>query len=211
MTDITVWLQDLLAPLGTLGLFLIIFIFFYVDAILFPTLPEVAALVFFSSNPTSLPFAIEILFTILIAEVMGLMTLYWVVKHFSMPKKIENALTKYTKFLFVKDEKIILINRIAPVLPFMGAFAAVCHWDIKRCVFYTLLGGVIKYSFILISSAAFYTYLESGEAFTVSTILVLSIISISIILSYLRRDKILGPRTEGPQNACAIEKKEKDD
>lgn len=211
MTGIVEWLQALLGPLGTLGLFMIIFLFFYVDAILFPTVPELFTLFIFSDNPTSWLFAIEILVTILLAEVLGLMTLYWVVKHFSMPKKIENALTKYTKFLFVKDEKIILINRIAPVLPFMGAFAAVCHWDIKRCVFYTLLGGVIKYSFILISSAAFYAYLESGEAFTVSVILVLSIIAVSVILSYTRKDKILGPQADGVQNACAVDEKEKDE
>jgi len=202
MTDIVGWLQALLAPLGTLGLFIIIFLFFYVDAILFPTLPEIFTLFVFSDNPTSGIFAIEILVTILVAEVLGLTTLYLIVKHITMPKKIEMALSRYTKFLFVKDEKIILVNRIAPVLPFMGAFAAVCHWDYKRCVYYTLLGGVIKYSFILLSSAAFYAYLKSDDAFIVSAILVLSIITISIILSYTRKDKILGPKTEEDTSVC---------
>jgi hypothetical protein len=202
MTDIVGWLQALLAPLGTLGLFIIIFLFFYIDAILFPTLPEIFTLLVFSDNPTSGLFAVEILVTILAAEVLGLTTLYLIVKHVAMPKKIEMALARYTKFLFVKDEKIILINRIAPVLPFMGAFAAVCHWDFRRCIYYTLLGGVIKYSFILISSAAFYAYLKSGDAFLVSVALVLSIIAVSIILSYTRKDKILGPKTEGGEAVC---------
>lgn len=204
--DIVAWLESVLRPLGTLGVLMIIFLFFYFDAILFPTLPEIFTLGMFTFEP-SLAFAVEILITIIVAELLGLTTLYLIVKHLTIPKKIEQALEKYTRFLLVKDEKIILVNRIAPVLPFMGAFAAVCHWDFRKCVAYTLLGGVVKYSLILASSVVFFAYLKSGDAFLVSIILVMSIIVVSLVLSFTRRDKILGPKTEESTTSCDIEEK----
>ncbi|OPY31029.1 MAG: hypothetical protein A4E32_02011 [Methanomassiliicoccales archaeon PtaU1.Bin124] len=195
MTDFG-WISSVLGPLGVIGVLLGVFIFFYIDAILFPTLPEVMAILIYNGSP-NIPFAIAILVTILLAEVAGLTTLYVIVQKVSIPHRIESAINRYTKFLVVKDEKIILVNRIAPVLPFMGAFAAVCHWDFKKCIRYTLVGGMVKYSLILSASAFFYAYLNSNQAFFVSLAMVITIIIISVIISYVRRDKILGPESTG--------------
>jgi membrane protein DedA with SNARE-associated domain len=207
--DFGIWLNDILGPLGTLGLLIGIFLFFYIDAIIFPTLPELVAIAALavSHPPFSTPvFAVIVLITILSAELLGLWTLYFVAKNLSIPKKVEGAINRYTRFLVVKDEKIILVNRLAPVLPFMGAFVAVCHWNFRKSVLYTVIGGLIKYSIILASGTIFYEYLDSGQAFTVSIILVLCIISISVVISFLRRDKILGPGNQ-VDPVCKIEEK----
>ncbi len=206
MTGVLDWVTAFFDPLGTLGVLIGIFIFFYIDAIVFPTLPELVAILAYSGNHT-VPFAIAILITIVMAEILGLTTLYLIVSRVKVPKKIESAINRYTRFLIVKDEKIILINRIAPVLPFMGAFAAVCHWDFKKCVLYTVIGGVVKYSLILMASAFFFAYLQSDTAFVVSIVMVLVVIAISLIISFTKRDKILGPGTAG--DYCQIDPKEK--
>ncbi|HSV42104.1 MAG TPA: hypothetical protein VLH13_01670, partial [Methanomassiliicoccales archaeon] len=167
MTDIGQWLIDLFGSLGPGGLLVAIFLLFYIDAILIPTLPEVFTILIFATNPT-LEFAIEILAVIAIAELLGLTTLYVVVKRLHVPKKIQSALDRYTKLLIVKDEKIIILNRLAPVLPFMGAFAAVCHWSYRRCVAYTLIGGMVKYGIILALGGILFAYLSSDMAMIVS-------------------------------------------
>jgi hypothetical protein len=189
MTDISQWIFDLLSPLGIGGLLLCIFLLFFIDAILFPTLPELFAIIIFSVHPTPW-FAVEILATIAVAEVLGLTLLWLVVKNLHIPKKIQDALNHYTKFLIFQDEKIILLNRLAPVLPFMGAFVAVCNWSYRRCLFYTVIGGFVKYGIILTLSSIFFQYLESGVATTVTLILVLVIIAISILYSMRRKKKM---------------------
>jgi membrane protein DedA with SNARE-associated domain len=57
---------------------------------------------------------------------------------------------KWTSFLAVRDERIILVNRIAPAVPFTGAFIAVCGWNLRRSLAYVLLGGVVKYMLLLV-------------------------------------------------------------
>jgi uncharacterized membrane protein YdjX (TVP38/TMEM64 family) len=189
MADISQWIYDLLSPLGIGGLLLCIFLLFFIDAILFPTIPELFAIIIFSVYPTPW-FAVEILATIAVAEVLGLTLLWLIVKNLHIPKKVQDALNRYTKFLIFQDEKIILLNRLAPVLPFMGAFVAVCNWSYKRCLAYTLIGGMIKYGIILALGSIFFSYLESGVATTITIILVLVIIAISIIYSIMRKKKM---------------------
>ena len=36
---------------------------------------------------------------------------------------------------------MILINRIAPILPFLGAFIALAGWKLKRSLIYVVVGG----------------------------------------------------------------------
>ena len=65
-------------------------------------------------------------------------------------KKISKKLKKYVSFLVLKDEKLILLNRIAPALPMCGVFMSACKWNIRKSLFYIFIGGVIKYSVILL-------------------------------------------------------------
>lgn len=197
MTDIGQWFYDLLQPLGTVGLLLCIFILFYIDAIIFPTLPELFTIIIYGSNPT-LPFAVEMLITIAIAEVLGFTTLYFIVKKVRVPSMVQKAVEKYTNFLFVNDELIILVNRVAPILPFVGAFAAVKDWSYKRCILYTVIGGTIKYGFIIAMGAVIYSYLDSGTATTVTIIVAIAIMAFSFFISYRKRQKILVPKIDPP-------------
>lgn len=85
---------------------------------------------------------------------------------------------------------MILINRIAPVLPFMGAFVALCRWDLKRSVAYTLIGGAVKYGLILTLSGFFLAYMEKGVATMVTVIMVLIVIGISFLATLYRRRNV---------------------
>lgn len=171
------------------GLLAWVFILFYIDSIIFPTLPEFFTVVIFIANPT-VTFAVEILCTIVLAEFLGFNTLYFIVKRVRVPKVIERAAKKYCQFLLVSDEKIILVNRIAPVVPFVGAFAALQNWKWTRCVLYNLIGGVLKYGAILAMSNIFFAYLSSGTAQLVTIALVLAVIAISFVWSFFRRKKV---------------------
>jgi uncharacterized membrane protein YdjX (TVP38/TMEM64 family) len=190
--DIGQIIYDALKSLGVFGLLLCIFILFYIDAILFPTLPELFAVIIFMANPMPW-FAAMIVLTIVFAEILGLTTMYLIVKGIGLPKRISAVLERYSDLLIVKDERVILLNRIAPVLPFVGAFAATCHWSYKKCILYTVIGGVVKYGVILALGSIFYAYMSSGEATLVTTILILFIVGLSIVLS-LRRKKVLEAR-----------------
>ena len=204
MWDIGQTFYDLLSPLGVAGLLFCIFLLFYIDAILFPTLPELFVIIIFSVNPT-VEFAVAILLTIAVAEVLGLATLYLLVKKVGVPDVIGKALNRYTGFLIVSDEKALLVNRVAPVLPFSGAFVAACNWSFKKAVLYTLVGGMIKYGVILGLSSIFFTYLSSETATFVTLVLVIVIIAISIAFSMVRKKRLEAQGTDRPLEACGIE------
>ncbi len=200
MFDLAQFLQQLLSPLGTLGLLLCIFTLFYIDAIVFPTLPELFTVVIFlgvTANasaivgiPPEVWFGVLILVFIAMAEVLGLTTLYLIVRRAKVPGRVEIIVRQYLRFLIYPDERMILLNRIAPVLPFLGAFVALCGWSYKKSVAYTLIGGTIKYGLILFASGAFIAYLDSGTAVIATLALVIGVLIISFLLSYYRKKKV---------------------
>lgn len=177
-----------LQPLGTEGLLICIFLLFYIDALVFPTLPELFAVIIFMAQPMAL-FAIMILGTLAVAEILGISTLYYVVKKFKIPKRIQGAADKYCSMLLVKNEKIVLLNRVVPVLPFMGAFAAICNWNYRRVLAYTFIGGMLKYGAILALSGLFFAYMSTGMAQTVTVALVIGVIAISLVFSLMKGRK----------------------
>jgi hypothetical protein len=82
---------------------------------------------------------------------------------------------------------MILLNRIAPILPFTGAFVALSGWSYKRSLFYLVLGGTIKYGLILAASNYFLIYMEKGMAADVTLVMVVAIIVLSFIASSYRK------------------------
>ncbi len=166
-----------------------IFIIFYIDAIIFPTLPELFAVIIFMAIPEAW-FGLAILATIAVAEVLGLTTLYLVVKKIRVPQMIEKAVCRYRDFLMFRDERMILVNRIAPILPFLGAFVCLCNWSYRRSLAYTLVGGMVKYGVIIALSGAFFAYFSSGTAQTVTIVMILMIIAVSLVISFSRRRKM---------------------
>jgi len=193
MTSLGQWIADLFAPYGLAGWLLAIFILFYIDAILFPTLPELFVVLFYiggSGEVANWEYIILILVTIALAEVAGLTTLYLIVKRIRVPRRIQSVVQKYKNFLLCRDEKMILVNRVAPVLPFIGAFVALCGWSYRKSILYTVIGGTIKYGLILIASTFFLTYFSSGTAQIVTLSMIAVIIAISFVLSIRRRKKM---------------------
>jgi hypothetical protein len=193
MVDIGQEVYHFFSGLGPLGWLAAIFILFYVDAILFPTLPELITVIIFIAGlqtTSAWVLGILILITIAIAEFAGLTTLYLIVKKVRVPKMIRRVVCKYQDFLIVKDERIILVNRIAPVLPFLGAFVAILNWSFRKAMIYTLVGGVVKYGLILLLSGWFFELLSEGTAELVTLAMVIGILVASFALSIIRRRRM---------------------
>ena len=161
-----------------------IFIILVIDAAVFPALPEVFATIAFLLNPT-LMWGIALLITALLAEFTGNSLLYGLVKRSSLPEFVKRAMNKWTDFIFLKDERIILINRVAPIVPFTGAFMAVCKWNYWMSMFYLMIGGAAKYGALFALIGLFNIQFERGKAQMFTIISLFIIICLSFVSSYL--------------------------
>ena len=160
MTDIGSIIQGIFGPLGPYGGLLCIFLLFFLDAVMIPTLPELFTVLIFTTDygVNEVEYGLAILLVLSLAEIAGVLTLYLIVKKAGVPKILEKAVTKYRDFLFFSDERMILMNRVAPILPFLGAFIAICGWDIKKSLFNVVIGGIAKFGVILLLSGVFLAF-----------------------------------------------------
>ncbi|MBQ2486186.1 MAG: hypothetical protein II518_03905, partial [Candidatus Methanomethylophilus sp.] len=182
-------IYDLFGANGEWGLVLCIFLIFLLDALLIPTLPELFFVLAFIGGANyghPLLFGVELLIAAVIAEQIGIFSLYLVVKKYNhkIPKKIQSALDKYTQFLVVSDEKLLLLNRVAPMLPFAGAFVAILNWSVPKSAFYIAIGCIVKFGFIMMLSNFFYNYFQSEESQIITIVMILAVIAVSIVLSF---------------------------
>ena len=187
-------IYDLFGANGEWGLVLCIFLIFLLDALLIPTLPELFFVLAFIGGANyghPLLFGVELLIAAVIAEQIGIFSLYLVVKKYNhkIPKKIQSALDKYTQFLVVSDEKLLLLNRVAPMLPFAGAFVAILNWSVPKSAFYIAIGCVVKFGFIMMLSNFFYNYFQSEESQIITLVMILVVIAVSIVLSFFVKKK----------------------
>lgn len=181
------WLFGLFAGMGDPGIVLCIFIIFLLDAFAFPTLPELFMVLGFSADPTW-EFGIVLLCTAMVAELAGVLSLYYVVSRVRVPERISRIANRYIGFLVVSDERIVLVNRIAPMIPFLGAFIALVKtWDVRRCLVYNMVGCILKYGVILLANGFFISYFGSDEAQTVTLIFILAVIVVSFAASWYRK------------------------
>ena len=179
-------IYDLFGDNGDLGVLLCIFLIFLLDALLVPTLPELFFILGFmagAEHNTPIVFGCELLLMAILAELVGILSLYYVVKHIRIPKKIEKLVDTYTKFLVMGDERLLLLNRIAPMIPFAGAFIAIAKWDLKKSIFYIVLGCVLKYGIIMLLSNMFHDFFSSDQAQLFMIIMIVVVIAISMVLS----------------------------
>ena len=157
---------------GDIGVMLGIFLIFLIDSLLFPMFPEMFFIVGYNYNPIP-EFGVFLVLTAMVAELTGSFTLYYIVKHVKVPARIEKIANSYMKFLMVSDEKIILLNRITHMVPYVGAFIAIVStWNLKKCAAYIALGCVVKYSVILMASNFFLGFF-SGTTATLVTMAVI--------------------------------------
>lgn len=159
---------------------------------LVPTLPELFVMGFYMENP-SLEWGLLLLAVVVLAELTGNGILYLYVRRFRLPRLFERAMQKWVGFLMVHDERIILVNRVAPILPFVGAFIATMKWKPRRAFFYIFLGGAIKYSILIALVGVLYQVFDGTTARNATVALIGAIIIVSFIQSHLARKKHLGP------------------
>ena len=189
MIDIGGWMMDTFGPYGAVGIIIVIFLIFYIDAVFFPTLPEIFFIIGFMYDPTP-QWGLVILITASLAEAAGLSTLYYIVEKIGVPERIKNIADIYADFLIVSDEKMLLVNRLAPMLPFAGAFVSLIHpWTLKRALFYNFIGCYLKYGIILLFANFFYTYFGSQEAQIYTIVFVIIVMVLSIIASVIKGKK----------------------
>ncbi len=185
--DLTVIMTDIFGPYGMAGVVAMVFVAFLVDATVFPFLPEIFIIIGFAYEPTP-GFAVILLLTAIIAECLGNTLLYCVVQRFGLPRKLKRVMNKYVSILIVSDERMMLLNRIAPIIPYSGAFISVIEsWKLSRALFYIVIGCILKYGLILSMSTFFYSYFTSDVAQYVMIGFVVLILAISLIASYIRK------------------------
>lgn len=174
---------------GPAGMLIALALIFLIDAVIFPTLPELFTVLIFWYNPTP-AWGILMMLVISAVEIVGLTTIYTIVKRVRVPSWIERRMKQYSGMLISPDEKIIFINRFAPVLPFVGAFVAVNDWSLRKSIYYTLIGSWIKYGLIILMSQTFYILFSRGIAEKATIVLILAVIGISLLLSHLRKKRM---------------------
>jgi len=120
------WIGAALSALGAPGLLVAIFLIFLLDAALFPALPELFIVAFYFVLTdtwawTPAVAAATLLALALAGDLCGNAGLYAIVRRLKdagrLPRFVQRAMTKWTSLLAVGDERAILVNRIAPVVP----------------------------------------------------------------------------------------------
>ena len=194
------WIGGALAFLGPPGLLAAMFLIFLLDAAIFPALPEFFIVAFYFElvgrwawAPTVA--AAVLLVLALAGDLAGNAGLYAIVRALrnrgKVPRFIEKAMKKWTSLLAVGDERVILVNRIAPAVPLTGAFIAVCGWSLRKSLAYVLIGGVAKYVFLLVIVVGLGVAFDQGTARLVSFVAVIVLIVASFVAGWIRRQRMV--------------------
>ena len=183
------WLYGVFGPYGYIGILVFIFLLFYIDSLIFPTLPEVFFILSFMYDPT--PYWGMILLLVgAVAEFAGVTSLYLVVERIRVPERIRSVADKYSKFLILNDERMILVNRVAPVMPFTGAFISLIESsEIKRAWFYLILGYVLKYGAILLFANFFFAFFSGPQAEVLSIVMIIIVMAVSLFMAYRKKKR----------------------
>lgn len=188
--NISEWMLDVFGPHGAIGIIIFVALIFFIDAVIFPTLPELFFVIGFMYMPNDITFGIVLLVAASIGEILGISLLYGIVDRIRIPERIKKIADKYINFLMVSDERIFLVNRFAPMIPFAGAFISIIEeWSYKKSMLYIILGCYIKYGLILVFSGFFYSFFSSDMAQSFTIAMVIVVIIISFVLSFYKKRK----------------------
>lgn len=189
------WIQAVFGFLGPGGLLAAMFLIFMLDAAIFPALPELFIVLFYQElvdtwQWSPLASAGSLLILALAGDLSGNAGMYGIVKWFhargKVPRVIEKAMKKWTSFLAVRDERLLLVNRIAPAVPFTGAFIAICGWSLRRSLAYVFLGGAVKYALLLLLVIGLGLAFEPGTARLVTLVAVIALVVASLAGGWYR-------------------------
>ena len=201
MASVADWLTGLFAFLGPSGTLLALFLVFVIDAAIIPTLPELAVVLSYlygNAGMAPFPWALLLLAMALAGEAVGNTLMFlWVrklvVDRGHLPRFLGRAMRGWTGLMIVPDERIILVNRIAPVVPFVGAFIAVVGWSYRKSLAYIVLGGAAKYSFLLVLVGYLGIVYDPGTATLITVIAVLVLVGVSVGAAALYRRRAAAP------------------
>lgn len=188
-------LVALFASLGPAGSLVAILFVFAIDAAVFPALPEAWIVVTYSYRPEVLnptAWAALLLLMAVAGDVLGTSVLYALVRRVlvqgrRMPHWLEAGMRRWTGFLLVRDERVILLNRLAPVVPFVGAFMATLRWNFPRSIAFVAVGGLAKYAFLLYLVFAIGIAYDVGTARAITLVLVVIVVALSFLGSWFFR------------------------
>src|SRR5467141_3269860 len=174
-------LAGLFASLGPIGSLVALLLIFAVDAAVFPALPEAWIPITYTFRPETMDavgWAAILLVVAVAGDLLVTSILYALVRRIlvqgrRMPHWLESGMRRWTEFLGVPDERAILLNRIAPVVPFVGAFIAV--------------GGLAKYAVLLYLVFVIGVAYDPRTARSITLVLVVVVVALSILGSWLLR------------------------
>ncbi|MBN1678532.1 MAG: hypothetical protein JW880_08345 [Candidatus Thermoplasmatota archaeon] len=178
------------SSLGDIGMLLALTVIILIDGTGFPTLPEVWMVFIFGAHADSFGWGLIVVLVASLASLGGNFTLYSLVKLAKPPRWIRKAMTRYTEFLVVSDERLLLLNRLAPVVPYTGAFMAVCDWNIKKCALYLTIGALAKSSAVVVLCWLSYDNIRQELAPWIALIAVVMVMISSVIVSYFYKRRI---------------------
>ena len=193
------WLGAALAFLGPPGLLAAMFLIFLADAAVFPALPELFIVAFYFQLTLGflwppLAASTALLVLALSGDLCGNAGLYALVRWFQrrghMPVRLERIMKRWTSFLIVGDERVILVNRIAPAVPLTGAFIAVCGRSLRRSLAYVLVGGAVKYVALLALAVFLGVVFAPETARDVTIVAVIVLIGISLAAGQYRHRRM---------------------
>lgn len=185
---------NLFASLGDLGMLLAIVLIILIDGAAFPTLPEVWTVWIFGVHPESIAWGATLIIVASFASLLGNFTLFGFVKLIGLPKWLKKKMNQYTDFLLVHDERLLILNRIAPILPYTGAFIAACNWNVRKSAVYILISALMKFTIIVLISWASFESLKEEIAPWVSLGFVAIFLVASIIVSFVYKKRNISRR-----------------
>ncbi|MDH3365243.1 MAG: hypothetical protein OEM29_04495 [Thermoplasmata archaeon] len=181
---------DTFASLGDIGMIIALVAIILIDGTGFPTLPEVWMVWIFGVHFDSVGWAVTLIVVASLASLGGNFILYTIVKVVGMPKRIAKVMRRYTDFLIVSDERLLLLNRIAPLVPYTGAFMAVCNWNLRKCVLYLITGALMKSTAVILLAWLSYDNLRQDIAPWIALVAVIVVLLASVIASFIYRRRV---------------------
>ena len=201
MASLDDFFAALFGALGPVGSLVALLVIFAIDAALFPALPEAWILITYTFRPETMDpvgWAAVLLAVAVAGDLLGTSLLYAAVRRLliqdrHMPRWLESGMRRWTEFLVVRDERIILLNRVAPVVPFVGAFIATLRWSYPKSMAFVASGGLAKYAALLYVVFVIGVSYNVRTARTISLALIVIVIALSISGSWLyRRRRVRG-------------------
>ncbi len=190
LTDIGQTIFDVFRGLGDLGMFIAIAIVIWLDGAIIPTIPEAWLVFIWNAHPDpSFNFGLTLVLVSTVASVAGTLSLYSVVRLTGLPKRIQKAMSGYTNWLIVNDERLLVLNRFAPLIPYTGAFIAANDWNIRKATVYLVGSAALKFSVWVTVFAILRENLVGDLSPWISLALVAVVIGASTVASIAYRKK----------------------